>query len=94
MDYHLTENEYRQQNPEHESDSWLKCDICEVVTEEVYECTTRTYDALCEKCADSVGYFLCERCTCYSDEYGPNEECQSCYETSIDAAHDYLGGER
>ncbi len=89
MDHNLTPKEYLAQNLEDSTP--LCCDVCGVYDEEVATCNATLIDAICPSCAKGQGLFYCEGCDNYSAVYGPGkEECLSCYERSIDAAHDRM----
>ena len=86
----LTNSEYEHKNPSKE-DMVLKCEVCGDYGDEVATCNASGVDAICDRCATEQGMFFCERCSNYAADFGPGgEDCQSCYERSIDAAHDAM----
>ena len=69
-----------------------KCEVCDEYQMDGAEAHVPGIDWICDDCAmKDSDIFLCERCNCYAVDYGPGgEDCQSCYESSIDAAHDRM----
>ena len=89
MDHDLTLNEYLAQNPE--DGNPLRCDVCGIYDEEVATCNANMIDAICPGCANGQGLFYCDSCDNYASKYGPGGEgCLSCYERSIDQAHNMI----
>ena len=77
---------------EHNEPVPLECHSCGAKEGETYECRDFRREALCLTCGDAESdLFLCDGCLTWNTEYGPGkEECQGCYETSIDYAHDSM----
>ena len=89
MDHNLTLNEYLAQNPEDATP--LRCDVCGVYDEEVASCNDKVIDQICPACAEKGQMMYCDGCSSYHTLFGPSkEECQNCYERSIDQAHDRM----
>jgi len=64
-----------------------KCSSCHQYDEECYE-THFELEYLCDKCAEKMpDVFWCELCDKWAKEYGPDEDCLSCYERRCDQAY-------
>ena len=89
MDPGLTLNEYLAQNPENGNP--LRCDVCGIYDDEVATCNDKDIDYICPECAEKGQMMFCDNCCSYHTLFGPSkEECQDCYERSIDQAHDMM----